>query len=368
MNAQAILLLVAATLLASSATVLTLAALRRRCAPEFTDFRETIIFAAHSDDCVITAGEYAQEVLKRERGVSITYFTCGSADPADERAATRRAEACAAWTQLGLPEQRLIFLALPESPLRGPCNQTDAQLAEARRAIAAQLAALPGPAGVIVPAAGETHVDHQTMRHEVLMACAEVARSDLQILEAPEYNPFVSAWHAPLRATCSVLRPIPMLGRLAPTRCGTGFPSGPPPHRLPADPARLDRKRRMLCAFESEGGPRLARNFGRCDQLRPLAAVAADKEDTTRGYVVTEAGRWSPTTFVLYAAVCSVLLSAGQMVAAVTIQVAGPLAARGALALVPAVAAILIWRGTPRLRLGYWLAILSGVALGSLLA
>src|SRR5690554_2654057 len=69
--------------------------------------RDAVILAAHQDDCVIAAGEYAVEAVAAGRRIDVVYLTCGDAKPGSRRARTRRAEALSAWGSLGVGPDRL---------------------------------------------------------------------------------------------------------------------------------------------------------------------------------------------------------------------------------------------------------------------
>jgi len=71
----------------------------------------------------------------------------------------------------------LHFLDLPNSPLAGP-SLIDARQSEwARERVVQLMRELPVGAAVILPAAGETHVDHRTLRAVALRALQEVGRA-----------------------------------------------------------------------------------------------------------------------------------------------------------------------------------------------
>src|SRR5262245_2836584 len=80
-------------------------------------FRDVLILAAHQDDCVIMAGEYAIESISAGKQVRVVYLTCGDREIGSQRAQTRMQEAIASWREIGVDEGNLEFLGLVNSPL-----------------------------------------------------------------------------------------------------------------------------------------------------------------------------------------------------------------------------------------------------------
>src|SRR5260370_35832010 len=90
--------------------------------------RDVLICAAHSDDCVIMGAEYCHGAVKSGRSVRIIYLTCSGPHSEADISRTRRAEALAAWSALGVHEENLTFIDLSESPVRGPLSYSDRDL------------------------------------------------------------------------------------------------------------------------------------------------------------------------------------------------------------------------------------------------
>jgi LmbE family N-acetylglucosaminyl deacetylase len=275
------------------------------------EMRDALIFAAHPDDCVVLAGEYALEALRAGRRVEIAYLTCGSADSGDARAQVRRAEARAAWSVAGLPASALHFLDLPQSPVRGP-SEIGLEYEEfAGARLADLLRKLPRDAAIFVPAAGETHVDHRTTRRLAHAALRASGRTDLIVYEAPEYNEYHSLLHCPARTLRAIARSLPLLARRvsdAPADTRPGFVHGGRAYELPPDAARLATKVALLREFRSEGGDRLVHLFGHADRFRPVGGPCCES-DRPRGYARIGANYFGPAALALWLAVWNAALS-----------------------------------------------------------
>jgi len=279
--------------------------------------RDVLIVAAHPDDCVITAGEYALHALAQGRRVSVYYLTCGASRSDVVRARTRRAEAIAAWRMAGVPPEALVFGELPE---QGPAD-TEArsrdELDHGRGQLEQQLRALPWGAAVFVPAATEEHVDHRLLRRLALEALRATGRRDLAVYECAAYNGYVSFVQAPRRAVRQALAAVPGLGpwlqrQMAPW---PGFGAGAPPWELPPDRARAARRRDLLRAFASEHGELLVRLFGGPERYRPVPDVArALAEPQPRGYLYLGGCWWSASALIVLWAVLAIV----GLIAAVT--------------------------------------------------
>jgi LmbE family N-acetylglucosaminyl deacetylase len=232
---------------------------------------DVVILAAHPDDCVIMAGEYAAAAVSWGRTVHIVYLTCGADRPDDELARTRRAEAWRAWGQLGVKPEAFTYLDLPNSPLAGPVASSAAEQAAASTQLETLLRAQAPGTAVFVPAAGEMHADHRLLRRLALDVLARL-NGGLRVCEAPEYNTYLSLWHAPRDTMDAVLNElVPMWRRLRPKparRCR--FITGGPALQLPPNAARLDRKRAMLREFVSQNAPLVETAFGHPDQYREV--------------------------------------------------------------------------------------------------
>lgn len=250
--------------------------------------RDCLIVAAHPDDCVIVAGEYAIEAARARRNVRVAYLTCGDRQPGSDRANQRRAEAIDAWAAIGVQADNLHFIDLPNSPLAGPSVLTDDQLAHARTTIQSLIDALPPGAAVFMPAEGESHVDHRTLRDLCIDSLRQSARRDVMVYQAAEYNGYYSLLHSPARTIVHALGLMPVVGRLmqrAKASQPAGFIRGDAGFIMPPDGERLQRKRDMLRKFVSEDGELLVRLFGHRDRYQRLDAFHPHAPGTHDGYL-----------------------------------------------------------------------------------
>jgi LmbE family N-acetylglucosaminyl deacetylase len=251
--------------------------------------RDVLILAAHSDDCVVCAGEYAIDALSSGRTVHVLYLTCGDYTVGTARAETRSKEALACWESLAVPKHCLTFLNLPCSPLGGnPVIHTSEVLDLARSEIAKSLKSLVRGAAVFLPAEGETHSDHRLLRKLAIEAMQSMDRPDLMILEAPEYNPYVSLWRTPVRGILTIiwLMQVPMLRKIvrnAIISCPASFVRGCAGLVRPNDPFRLAKKLELYRFFVSENPKLLVRWLGHPDLYRPLVRFSPSEE--VRGYI-----------------------------------------------------------------------------------
>src|SRR5262249_24852332 len=150
-------------------------------------------------------------------------------DPDAEISRIRRMEALAAWSTLGVPQDNFTFADLPQSPIGEPPRYSDHDVERAKEIFKTLILSLPKDAAVIVPADGESHVDHGTVRKICLEAILDVKREDLIVYESPEYNGFLSVLHCPQRTARTILRNIPLLGRVIKPYTGrSNYVSGPP--------------------------------------------------------------------------------------------------------------------------------------------
>lgn len=254
------------------------------CRPRIDDSpaADLLILAAHPDDCAIIAGEYAQVVAAAGRSIQIVYLTDGAAPSEPDRAAIRRRECIDAWSLIGVPESNLIFLGFPHTDPAMESVFTDAMLKQSQDRLAEIFRALPERTRIILPAQGETHIDHRNLRHAALHAFRNVARQDLETLEAPEYNPYFSLARAPARSLIYVVASIPGISRLIDRRRfipPPNFFEGPSGMILPPDSERLAVKCRMLRKFTTENPDDiLVKHFGFPDHYRrfdPIASIDA---------------------------------------------------------------------------------------------
>lgn len=234
--------------------------------------RHVLICAAHSDDCVITGAEYACGAIQNGLSVKIAYLTCSGPHPDAEISRTRSAEALNAWSTLGVPKENFTFINLRQSPVNGPLGYSDPEIARAREVFRMLILLLPQDAAVIVPAQGESHVDHRTVRQVSLRAIADSKRHDLVVYESPEYNTFLSVVHCPKRTIRTVVRHVPLLDRLVKRYVGPpGYVNGPPGFIFRDLPRRLAKKKELLTYFPSQNGDLLLRFFGYETLYRRLA-------------------------------------------------------------------------------------------------
>jgi hypothetical protein len=164
---------------------------------------------------------------------------------------------------MDVPEENLTFINLPQSPIEGPASYSDRDIAGAREILKSLIVALPKDAAVIVPAHGELHFDHRTIRKVSLQAIVDSNREDLFCYETPEYNSFLSLVHCPKRTIRTVLRHLPLLNRLVMPYAGSSnYVNGPPGFVFRDTPNRLAKKKELLTHFSSQNGGLLVGYFG----------------------------------------------------------------------------------------------------------
>jgi LmbE family N-acetylglucosaminyl deacetylase len=225
--------------------------------------RHVLICAAHSDDCVIVGAEYAYGAIQHGFSVRIAYLTCSGPDPDAEISRIRKMEALAAWSTLGVPDENFTFADLTQSPIGEPARYSDQDIARAKEIFKTLIQSLPNDAAVIVPAHGEGHVDHGTVRKICLEVILDSKRQDFIVYESPEYNGFLSVVHCPERTARTILRNIPLLGRLIKRYTGrSNYVSGPPGFVFRDTPKRLAKKKELLTYFSSQDGELLNYFFG----------------------------------------------------------------------------------------------------------
>jgi hypothetical protein len=96
-----------------------------------------------------------------------------------------------------------------------------------------------------------------------LEALLDVKRDDLIVYESPEYNAFLSLVHCPERTARTIIRNIPLLGRLIKGYTGRpNYVSGPPGFVFRDKPQRLAKKKELLTYFSSQDGELLNYFFG----------------------------------------------------------------------------------------------------------
>jgi LmbE family N-acetylglucosaminyl deacetylase len=264
----------------------------RLVAPEGCD---VLIIAAHQDDCVIMAGEYAISSAKSSRNIHLAYLTCGDALCDSVRSKTRKAEAIHAWSIIGVPPEQIHFFGLPAAPsIEGPLLITPSEVECAKRHLQELIEQLPGPSTIFIPADGEAHVDHQLLREICLSVLSEQHTTEHVVYEASEYNRYYSLFHGPTRALADVMRCIPLVRRIGRFDAKTErahFPSGPPSLTLRPDSQRLNTKLEMLRAFRSEDSELLVTLFGFPDRFRKVDYRRGANLRGTKTYVLID-GRY----------------------------------------------------------------------------
>jgi LmbE family N-acetylglucosaminyl deacetylase len=252
-----------------------------------------LILAAHPDDCVVMAGEYAIWALDHGFKVDIVYLTCGAIDPASTRAKTREREAVSSWQSLGVPKSSLTFIGYSASPLRGNSALGIEAQDQARATIQNIILTLEVGAAVFLPAAGEEHVDHRMMRRLGLEAIVSSRRHDVLVLEAPEYNATLSLVRSPTKAYRYLLGCMPIVRRLTSTGgtpCFPGYIRGERAFVL-GDPRITQRKNALLSFFASENIEKLVRHFGYQNQFRKVV-FPISQSDERFGLTFVKIGRF----------------------------------------------------------------------------
>lgn len=264
------------------------------------------ICAAHSDDCVIMGAEMAQQVLGAGHSVTVIYLTCSAASAETDIAKERAEEARTAWETVGVSAESLHFLNIPESPVGGPPNYGPEEITGATDWLVDHFRKLLPQACVLIPAEGESHIDHRTMRNISLLA---LQRSDnaqkIALYEVTEYNSYLSMLQDPLAVLNKLARTLPLLGRVVPKRqAAPGFVSGPPGRRI-YNPSALTAKIAMLEAFHSQDPALLRYFFGVPSRYRRIKVPAdAMKPANTRYFDFLEA-KSDTSVLVFFALVVS---------------------------------------------------------------
>jgi LmbE family N-acetylglucosaminyl deacetylase len=139
------------------------------------DFQGVILIAVpHMDDGVLACGGTIAMLPRKER-IHVVYATDGMASPAPvvpwrdsvspDLGDVRAREAKAAMGYLGVPEENIEFLGLPEG-----------ELEKSGRALVSSLKELVGrinPSYILMPFRYDRHVDHLALNHAVMAACQE---------------------------------------------------------------------------------------------------------------------------------------------------------------------------------------------------
>jgi LmbE family N-acetylglucosaminyl deacetylase len=237
-----------------------------------------LILAPHEDDCVISAGGVGAQNRRIGGTTRIVYL---APDETPGMAERRAAEARAAWRLAGVVGDNVCHL-----DLLPPLRQRDPPRL---RAAAGKLRSIIDdfePTVVVVPMFEGGHVHHDMLA--ALLGTILTDDDRFEVFEAPEYSPYASLWYTPHRviALCSRW----LFGLVSYYGPPDGIDSRPiAKYRL--DPADLERKRRMLAAFESQNAPSLVATRSYPDRL-----VSFDRNAKRS---VPFEFRWSYLRFVL---------------------------------------------------------------------
>lgn len=237
--------------------------------------RDALILAAHPDDCVIMAGEYGIETLQSGKTVTVVCMTCGDIDANSEYAKTRRSEMLLAWSKAKLPSEKIIFIDAPESAMKGPANQDLNCRNRIEKIITNAILKLPISPVIFLPAAGESHIDHRTLRKLAINAVLASNRQDIEVYESPEYSNHCSLICNPFGVVKNMLQLIRGGRRIARlVNVDTLYPHYATfrlgAWSLPLNVQRLNLKYDMLRSFKSQGGDKMVEYFGRPDVYRRL--------------------------------------------------------------------------------------------------
>jgi LmbE family N-acetylglucosaminyl deacetylase len=134
-----------------------------------TTHRSALVLAPHPDDETIGAG--ATIARKVAAGTPVRVVVA-----ADGNDSTRRAECREACRRLGLPDDALTFLGLPD----GALAEHQADLRDAIRSVVEEM----GPAELIMPSAIDTHPDHRALAATVRRHATDDLRA-VQVLSYP---------------------------------------------------------------------------------------------------------------------------------------------------------------------------------------
>ena len=237
---------------------------------------DILICAAHSDDCAVMGAEMAYGALKAKKEVRIVYLTCSAAAPDSLKARERRQEALAAWASIGVLEDRLTFIDLPQSDVSGTSLHNDEQRALAAETVSGLLKDVPTNSFVLIPAAGESHPDHRTIRQMTLEAAKTLEEKDLRFVETPEYNGYLSAFHQPVTVLKEIILSVPLARRfIKPPKRIASFASGPAGFIYTDTPERLRTKFDLYDYFASQNPETLKKFFGECAKYRAVDPAAA---------------------------------------------------------------------------------------------
>jgi LmbE family N-acetylglucosaminyl deacetylase len=216
--------------------------------------RRLLILAPHEDDCVIAAGGLG---LRNRRLGGTTRIIYLAADETPGMADRRLAEARAAWAQAGLEASDLRH-----HDLLPPLRRRDPQKLHAAAGIVRSIIDDFGPDAVVVPMFEGGHIHHDMIA--ALLGAVVTPADRFEVLEAPEYGPYLSLANTPHRIIALCARWL--FGLVAYYGPPDGI-DGRPVDKIRLDRAELEGKRRMLAAFVSQNAPSLVATRSYPDRL-----------------------------------------------------------------------------------------------------
>jgi LmbE family N-acetylglucosaminyl deacetylase len=216
--------------------------------------RRLLIFAPHEDDCVISAGGIGARNNRLGGATRVVYL---ARDDTPGMAERRAAEARDAWIIAGLEPHDLMHVdLLPPLRQRDPSRLQAA--ATRLRAIIDEFR----PSAIVVPMFEGGHIHHDMAA--ALITGIVVPGDRFDVLEAPEYGPYVSLANTPHKVIALAARWL--FGLVAYYGPPDGV-DGRPIMKYRLDGRDLECKRRMLAAFESQNAPALVATRAYPDRL-----------------------------------------------------------------------------------------------------
>lgn len=237
-----------------------------------------LVLAPHEDDCAIAAGGLGAR-NHRLGGVTRVVYLAPDENPG--MAELRAREARSAWRQAGIADDDIRHLdLLPRLRQRDPQKLRAA--ADALRAVIDDFQ----PTTVVMPMFEGGHIHHDMTA--ALVDGLVTADDRFEVLEAPEYGPYLSLLNTPHRVIALCARWL--FGLVSYYGPPDGV-DGRPIRKYRLDPADLDCKRRMLGAFESQNAPSLVATKAYPDRVVLLDRRAERRQPFSF--------RWSYLRFVL---------------------------------------------------------------------
>jgi LmbE family N-acetylglucosaminyl deacetylase len=240
---------------------------------------DLIIFAAHQDDCVILAGEYAIWASNVGKKIEIIYLTCGADDPSSVRARERKSEAITSWRQIGLQKSDIYFLDYPQTPLGEQCKLNSMQIMKATNDILTIINHSNIGTAVFLPAEGESHSDHEMIRMIGIHALQIANRNDLIVFEAPEYNSYYSFSGSPQKVLNYITKMTPIFSNFFPKykQVFQGFINPSKRYYIMSSICISRKKLDILRGFVSENPDILESYFGGRNEFRPFEKKSCGK-------------------------------------------------------------------------------------------